>query len=221
VTEGIRAEGGRAHGVTADVTRSEDLRRLVAGAVETFGRLDILVNNAGLGYFGPLESTPVEEARRLFEVNVLGTLHGVQAAVPIMRRQGHGHIISVASLAGKRATPGSGVYAATKAAQVALSEALRLEVAPAGIRVSVVCPVATATEFFEAAQARSPLPLRPAGPVHSAEHVAAAILRCVRRPRPEVLVFPLSRALVVMNAVAPRLTDRVVRAYWRKVRPGL
>jgi short-subunit dehydrogenase len=221
VVEGIRAEGGRARGVTTDVARREDVHRLVAEAVAAFGRLDVLLNNAGHGYFGPVESTPVEEARRLFDVNAMGTLYGVQAAVPIMRRQGRGHIISVASLVGKRATPGSGVYAATKSVQVALSEALRLEVASAGIRVSVICPVATTTEFFEAAHARSPLKVQPAGPTHSAERVAAAILRCVRRPRPEVMVFPLSRALLVLNAAAPRLVDRLLRAYWRRVRPEL
>lgn len=221
VVQRIQVAGGRARGLATDVSRPEEVQRLVGEAVEAFGRLDLLLNNAGLGYFGPVESTPVEEARRLFDVNTLGTLYGIQAAVPLMRRQGSGHIISVASIVGKRATPGSGVYAATKFAQVALSEALRLEVASAGIRVSVVCPVSTTTEFFEVAGARSPLQFTPAGPTYSAEQVAAAILRCVRRPRPEVFVYPPSRVLVVMNALAPRLVDRILRAYWRKVRPGL
>lgn len=221
LVERLRSGGGRARGLATDVCEPDAVRRLVQAAVEDFGRLDLLVNNAGLGYFGAVESTPVEEARRLFEVNFFGTLHGVQAAVPVMRQQGRGHIISVASVVGKRATPGSGLYAASKFAQAALSEALRLEVAAAGIQVSVVYPVSTTTEFFAVAGARSPLQFTPAGPTYSAAQVAAVILRCVRRPRPEVMVFPLTRPLIVLNALAPRLMDRILRSYWRKVRPGV
>src|SRR5512143_3499629 len=102
VADGIRRMGGTALAAPTDVTRPEDVQRLVAKAAEAFGRVDILVNNAGLGYFGPVESTPIAEARHLFDVNVMGTLHGVQAAVPVMRRQGGGHIINVSSIVGKR-----------------------------------------------------------------------------------------------------------------------
>jgi len=221
VAEGIRRMGGTARAVETDVRQPDQVRRLVEEAVAAFGRVDVLVNNAGLGYFGPVESTPVEEARYLFDVNLMGTLHGVQAAVPHMRRQGSGHIINVASIVGKRATPGNGVYSATKFAQVALSEALRLELASAGIRVSVVCPVSTITEFFEVAGARSPLKLTATGPTFSAAQVANAIVRCVRRPRAEVMVYRPARALVILNAVSPRLVDRILGALWRKVRPGL
>jgi short-subunit dehydrogenase len=217
----IERTGGEARALPTDVTRPEEVKRLVGEAVTSFGRLDILVNNAGLGYFGRLESMPVEEVRYLFDVNVMGTLHGIQAAVPIMRSQRSGHIITVSSVVGKRATPGSGVYSATKAAQVAISESLRLEVADAGIAVSVICPVSTTTEFFETATARSPFKLDPTGPRYSAEQVAEVIVRCARRPRPEVMVYPPARLMVIVNALWPRLMDRVLAAYWRKMRPGL
>ena len=221
VAEGIRRMGGTARAVETDVRQPDQVRRLVEDAVAAFGRVDVLVNNAGLGYFGPVESTPPDEARYLFDVNLMGTLHGVQAAVPHMRRQGSGHIINVASIVGKRATPGNGVYSATKFAQVALSEALRLELASAGIRVSVVCPVSTTTEFFDVAGARSPLQFTATGPTFSAAQVADAIVRCVRRPRAEVMVYRPARLLVILNAVSPRLADRILAALWRKVRPGL
>jgi short-subunit dehydrogenase len=221
VAETIRLAGGEAQWCETDVTRPEDVARLVNTAVTTFGRVDILVNNAGIGYFGRIESMPIHEVRRLFEVNVLGTLYGIQAVVPVMRPQRSGHIISVASIVGKRATPGLGVYSATKFAQVGLSESLRLELADAGIQVSVVCPVSTATEFFEVAAARSPLRFDPTGPTYSAEQVAELILRCARRPRPEVIVYPPARAMVILNAVAPRLVDRVLAAYWKRIRPGV
>ncbi len=217
----IRRAHGEARALPTDVTRPEEVVRLVAEAMTPFGRLDILVNNAGVGYHGRLESMPVEEIRHLFDVNVMGTVHGIQAAVPIMRAQGSGHIITVSSVAGKRATPGSGMYAATKFAQVALSESLRLELREAGIDVSVICPVSTTTEFFEVAASRSPRKVGPAGPTYTAEQVAETIVRCARRPRPEVLVYPPARLMVILNAVSPWLMDRVLALYWRRIGRGL
>jgi len=219
--EAIRDRGGEARGLQIDVTRPEEVARLVGEAVAAFGRLDILLNNAGVGYFGRVESMPVEDVRYLFEVNVMGTLFGIQAAVPIMRSQRSGHIITVSSVVGKRAAPGYGVYSATKFAQVALSESLRLELADAGIDVSLICPVSTTTEFFEVAASRSRRKFDPAGPIYSAEQVAEVIVRCARRPRPEILVYPPARLMVILNAVSPRLMDRLLAMYWKKVHPGL
>ncbi len=221
VARGIRRAGGDVRAVQTDVTRSQEVGRLIGEASDAFGRVDVLVNNAGIGYFGLIESMPAEEARYLFEVNVMGTFHGIQAVVPIMRRQGTGHIINVSSISGKRATPGNGMYSATKFAQVALSEALRLELRGAGIRVSTICPVSTVTEFFEVAGARSPMKFSAAGPTYSAEQVAQAILACVRRPRAEVMICPPARLLVVLNALAPELMDRALARYWKKIRPGV
>lgn len=217
----IQGGGGEARGLETDVTHPDQVHRLIGEAVTAFGRLDILVNNAGVGYSGRIESMPVQEIRHLFEVNVMGTLYGIQAAVPIMRSQRSGHIINVASVVGKRATPGSGVYSATKFAQVALSESLRLELSDAGIQVSAICPVSTSTEFFEVAAARSPLKFAPTGPIYSAEQVAEAVVRCARRPRPEVMIYPPARLMVILNALSPRLMDRLLNSYWKKVRPGV
>jgi len=217
----IRDGGGEARWLAADVTRGEDVTRLVREATAAYGRLDIVVANAGVGYFGRLESTPPHEARRLLDINLLGTIHTVQAAVPVMRSQGWGHLILVSSIVGKRASPGSSIYCATKSAQIALAESLRLELAEAGIPVSVVCPVSTTTEFFETAAARSPIRVDPAGPVYSAEQVAGVILRVARRPRPEVMVYPPARLMVILNAISPRIVDRIMAMYWRRVRPAL
>ncbi len=221
VADGIRRMGGAARATPTDVTQPEQVDRLITEALDAFGRVDILVNNAGVGYFGPVESTSLDEARRLFDINVMGTLCGIRAVVPVMRRQRSGHIINVSSIVGKRATPGNGFYSATKFAQVAISESLRLELQEANIRVSIVCPVSTTTEFFDVASARSPMRFAPAGPIYSPEQVAACIVRCVYRPRVEVMVHRLARVLIVLNAVAPRLVDRILGAYWKRVRPGL
>lgn len=217
----IREAGGEARVVRTDVTQADQVARLVDEAATGFGRLDILVNNAGIGYFGPTAETSAEEAERLFAVNVLGTLHGIRAAVPAMRRQGGGHILTVASISGKRATPGAGVYAATKFAQVALSEALRLELREAGIRVSLICPVSTRTAFFDVAAERSPFRFAPTGPTYTPAEVAARIVRCLERPRPEVLIFRPTRLLVILNAISPRLVDGVLARIWKRIRPGL
>jgi short-subunit dehydrogenase len=217
----IRHAGGEARWLRADVTRAEEVTALVREATGAYGRLDLLVANAGVGYFGRVESTPLPEIRHLLEINLLGTIHGIQAVVPVMRRQGSGHLILVSSVVGKRASPGNGLYSATKFAQVALAESLRLELADAGIRVSLICPVSTTTEFFEQAAARSPLRFNPSGPVYSAEQVAAVILRVARRPRPEVMVYPPARLMVILNAISPRLVDRIMAVYWSRVRPEL
>jgi 3-oxoacyl-[acyl-carrier protein] reductase len=146
----IEAEGGRAVWVEADVSRAEGPRAAVEAALAGFGgRLDVLFNNAGL----PMAFTPIEEVSeahwdRLFEVNVKGVYHGVQAALPYMRRQGGGVILNMASTAALRPRPGLSAYCATKAAVVGLTKALALELAPHRIRVVAICPVATDTPML-------------------------------------------------------------------------
>lgn len=207
----IRGVGSEALVVPGDVARREDVRTVVGAAIESMGRLDILVNNAGLGHFAGLEQTPPETFQYLWDVNVMGMVYGIQEALPFMRREGRGHIINVSSVAGKRGTPGSSAYNATKFAQIGISEALRLELRRARIYVSVVCPVMTDTEFFEVAARRSEgrLPRHP-GPVQTAEHVARCILRCIHRPRPEVFPFPLARIYTALGAISPRLSDQML-----------
>lgn len=217
VAEGIRASGGEALAVVTDVAVPDQVDALVGRAVAAYGSLDVLVANAGIGYFGRVEETPLDVVEQLWQVNVLGTLYGIRAALPVMRRQGRGHLIVVSSVSGKRGSPGSGPYAATKFAQVGLCEALRVELAGSGIAVSLICPVGTATEFFEAAAAWGGLAMRPMGPVQTAETVAAAIIRCARRPRPEVIVYPPARLFVILNAFAPRLADALLRRFRRRL----
>jgi NADP-dependent 3-hydroxy acid dehydrogenase YdfG len=198
----------------ADVGEAAEVHGFIAAAVERFGRLDVLVNNAGYGVRGRVEDVPAEAYERLMRVNYLGTVYGCQAAVPVLRRQGSGVIINVSSIVGHRALPTGGAYAATKAAQISLTEALRAELAGTGVAVSSVHPIGTETEFgaVQARESGEEVP-RPLGPQQSARHVAEAIVRCARKPRPEVYPAPFSRALVWVNAVLPGLVDRIsVRA---------
>jgi NADP-dependent 3-hydroxy acid dehydrogenase YdfG len=204
----VRALGGEALVVQTDVAEADQVRRFVAAAVERFGRLDVLVNNAGYGVRGRVEDTPIASYERLMRVNYLGTVHGCQAAVPLMRRQGRGVIINVSSIVGHRSLPTGGAYAATKAAQISLTEALRVELRGSGVRACTVHPVGTVTEFGGvAARESGEDAVAGVGPQQPARAVAEAIVRCARRPRPEVYPYPPSRAIVWLNAVAPGLCD--------------
>jgi len=134
-----------------------------------------------------------------------------------MRKQHAGVIVNVSSIVGHRAMPGGAAYAATKAAQISLTEALRVELKGDGIAVCSVHPVGTSTEFGEVADRESGgRSAGPVGPQQTAEQVAEAIVRCARRPRPEVHPHVASRALVVLNAVSPAFVDWWTRRAARK-----
>lgn len=206
----VRALGAEALAMAADVASEADVRRFVTATVERYGRLDVIVNNAGYGVRGRVEETPVEDYRQLMEVNFIGTVHGCREALAVMRRQGRGVIVNVSSIVGHRALAGGAAYAATKAAQVSLTESLRLELRGTAIAACSVHPVATETEFAEvAARVSGGRQGGPVGPRQSAAAVARAIVACARRPRPEVYPYRASRALVWLNALAPGLMDRL------------
>ncbi len=149
----IQASGGRAASRAVDVTRPEDLRQLVALAVDRFGRLDALVSNAGVATVAPLADGSLADWDRMIDVNLRGVLHGIAAALPVFAAQGSGHFVTVTSTAAAKWVPGQGVYAASKAGVRALCEVLRQETGP-DIRATMVCPGATATEFVTDQQAR-------------------------------------------------------------------
>lgn len=212
----IREAGGRAESAVMDVTSEADVKRLVEHGVNAFGRVDIMICNAGFGYYGTVEDTPVEIMQRMMDVNFMGTFYGARAALPRFRAQNSGHLIIVSSIVGQRGIALMSGYSATKAAQVGFAEALRTEFSGTAIAVSVVFPVSTETEFRSAMRRDFGHSVTGLGPKQSVDHVARAIVACVRRPKPEVYPHRKSRALAVVNVVAPGLTDRVVRRYGRR-----
>ena len=145
----ITDAGGKAISVATDVTKRDDLRRLVDTAVETYGRIDVLINNAGVMPLSPLERVKIDEWDQMIDVNLKGVLYGVGAALPHMISQKSGHIINVSSVAGHKLFGGSAVYSATKFAVRALSEGLRQEMAPHNIRTTIISPGAVKTELLE------------------------------------------------------------------------
>ena len=211
----IRDAGGRAAIVQMDVTREDDVQALVAMAVREFGRLDIMICNAGFGYYGPIDETPADVMQRMMDVNYMGTFYGARAALPIFRRQNSGHLIFISSIVGRRGIPSMGGYTATKAAQAGLAESLRAEFAGSPIHVTCVYPVSTPTEFIDAMARDFGHRMRGLGPKQSVDDVARAVVRGIRRPRPELYPKAIARGLTVLNALAPRFTDWFVRQYGR------
>jgi NADP-dependent 3-hydroxy acid dehydrogenase YdfG len=148
LVERIRTGGGKAEFRRLDVTDADDVQRFVADAVDTYGRVDVMINNAGVMPLSALDEDKVDEWNRMIDVNIRGVLHGISAALPVMRSQGGGHIVNVASVGAHEVVPTAAVYCATKFAVWAISEGLRKEQA-GGIRVTVISPGVTESELAE------------------------------------------------------------------------
>lgn len=133
--------------VKLDVTVPEQIESAVKATIEQFGQIDVLVNNAGIGYFAAIEESEEAEIRRMFEINFFGLAKMTQEVLPHMRKQKSGHILNITSIGGLRSFPGVGFYNATKYAVDGLSEALYKEVAPLGIKVTIVAPSGFRTDW--------------------------------------------------------------------------
>lgn len=142
-----RDNAGRGLALRMDLTDSQSIEAAFARIELEFGRLDVLVNNAGYGLAGAVEEANMDEARAIFETNVFGALQVTQQALPLMRRQRSGHIVQISSGSGFKASPGFGMYNATKFALEGFSEALADEVRPLGIHVTIVEPGPFRTQF--------------------------------------------------------------------------
>ncbi|MGI0507086.1 SDR family oxidoreductase [Burkholderia sp. ZZQ-2] len=144
----ITAAGGEAIAVATNVAKRADVENLIKAAQDKFGRVDVLVNNAGIMPMAAMSKLKVDEWDQMIDVNIKGVLYGITAALPGMRANRSGHIINLSSVAGLRVSTGVGtVYSATKFAVKAISEGLRAEVCPEGIRVTTLYPGAVASEL--------------------------------------------------------------------------
>ncbi len=167
--------------VEGDVRSPEDCERLVATAVERFGRLDSMVANAGIGVYGGIMDQTDEQVRAMVDTNLTGTVWSVRAAVPRLRDTGGGDIVIVASVAGLRGAADEAVYAATKHGQVGLAGSMDRELRPEGIAVSLICPGGVATEFAMGT-GREP-EMRGLDDMLRPEDVADAIVTVLEQPR--------------------------------------
>jgi NADP-dependent 3-hydroxy acid dehydrogenase YdfG len=211
--------GGKAHAIELDVRSYPSFERAVAEAVQQSGRIDYLFNNAGIGVGGEVDSYTHDDWNDVFDVNLRGVVHGIQAVYPIMIKQRSGHIVNTASMAGLITTVSQASYAASKHAIVAISKTLRLEAERHGVQVSVLCPGVVQTPIITGGVygrnnsvsdenlLKSAETLRPIAPEKFAERTLRAVLR-----GDAIIVVPAWwKALWYLERLSPALSMRAVK----------
>jgi len=223
VVEEITARGGAASGMVVDVTRDTDLQAAVDRTVAEHGRLDYLFNNAGVAIFGEVEEVTLRDWDAIIDVNLRGVAYGTTIAYRQMVRQGHGHIVNTASVAGMVPVPLQAHYCATKHAVLGMSKTAALEAAGHGITVTSFCPAFVESGMFDrhtfrgtlaGADARRLVPVAPL-PTRVAVH---RLLRGVRRRRSLVVTPFYGRAGWWLERVSPALSGRLHRFTLRQTR---
>src|SRR5918996_1031665 len=212
VAEEIRGFNPRVLVVPTDVSVPEQVQHLVDITVKEFERVDILFNNAGNAYVGPLdEERFVDDLNKMLAVSFYGALYGTRAVLPIMKRQGTGHIINMSSVVGRKSFPHFGGYSITMHAISAFSDALRQELRGTGIAVTTVHPALTQTAMLdEVDPADMPPPFRAMTP-RTPEFVAAGIVKAVYKQQPRVVLPAPPHMLLLGDALSPHVGDLIVR----------
>ena len=228
LVEEIEAAGGRAQAVPTDVTDAAAVRELARRAEDRYGRVDTWVNAAAVSVWGTVEDITAEEFDRVMRVNVLGHVHGVQAALPALRRAGGGVVIGISSVEGVRAVPLHAPYVASKMALRGFYDTLRMDLRAEGapIAVTTILPASIDTPFFEHARSKldGHMP-KPPPPVYAADVVATAIVRAATHPTREVPVGGSAVGFYLGQRLSPAITDallslrRVQRAALQADRP--
>ncbi|MBI2760198.1 MAG: SDR family oxidoreductase [Chloroflexi bacterium] len=203
----IEGRGGQALAVRTDVADQAQVERLIEQAEERFGRIDTLVNNAGVGIAARFEDQPLDDFRRVMDINFWGAVYACKAAVPRMRAQGGGVIINISSILGRRGVPFETAYCASKFALRGFSEALRTEVMADGIDVSTIFPGAVETEIFESAANTTGLDLPAFLPKFPARDLARIIVQNARFPQPEIVMALDAQFIDFFNRLAPGMVD--------------
>ena len=202
---------GEHHPLTCDVALPVSITDAVEQFVEAEGRIDLLVANAGIAHYEPVVEQSLEHVDWMTQVNWMGTVHTVQAALPHMLREGRGHIVVMSSGAGLRGFPGAAAYGATKAAQRVFAEALRHELAGTGVSVTTVFPGEVRTSLHDHERARLPAWYRGGPHAASPDVLAQRIVQAVERDSRTLHHRPLVRGMGMLHGVSPALADRVLR----------
>jgi NAD(P)-dependent dehydrogenase (short-subunit alcohol dehydrogenase family) len=227
VAEGIARSGGSVTSSTLDVSRYEEVKRLIEDTVRTHGRIDYIFNNAGIAVGGAARDFQIDDWRRVIDVNLGGVVNGASVAYPIMVKQGFGHIINTASIEGLVAFPGTSSYVASKFGVVGLSAALRVEGACHGVRVSAVCPGYVKTAIFDDAKVVN---VNTEGTMYrppdwagvTPEECARIILRGVDRNRALIVVTLFARILWRLQRMFPAFVMWLMEAQYRAaIRKGI
>lgn len=211
VAADIRGAGGKAIAVQADVFSADDRRRLVETAKAEYGRIDVLVNNAGIELTAHFEDQPEEEIASVIDVNLTSAMLLARLVTPIMLEKKSGHVVNVASLAGKVPVPFSIPYAASKAGMIGFTESYRSEFRKRGLSASVICPTFVSDAgMYQEMRDRTGVKANFLTGVVSPEKVAKDVVKAIKRDRPEMIVYRgPGRVVAVLSELAPGLFERV------------
>jgi hypothetical protein len=212
----VEAAGGKAAVAPTDVTRAGEIEQLMETGLAQFGRIDVLINNAGSGLLARLEETTPEQMERMWRTNFLSTFTAIRSVLPVMKKQGNGHIVTVCSMAGRRATPLQAAYCASKFAQAGLMESLRIELKGSRIRCTTIFAGPTETEFLEALENPGNRVVRHHGKVQDPAAVASQIVKVLSNPKSEIITQPFGRLLLVLNAITPSGVDSIVTRFIKR-----
>ncbi|MEV4198841.1 SDR family oxidoreductase [Micromonospora globbae] len=215
--------GGQALVVPTDVTDAAAVQRLADRAAAEFGHVDAWVNNAAVGAVGLFDEIPVAEFRRVLEVNLLGAVHGIRAALPHLAAAGGGVVVNNASVLAEVAMPYQSPYNATKHGLRGLADTVRQELRVTGrsnISICTILPATIDTPFFRHAANHTGREVLPPPPVYPPETVAATIVRMLRRPRREAYAGGAARLLGLQWRLAPALTERALGWYAHRTQFG-
>lgn len=220
LVEEVRRGGGQAEYVVADVADPDAVMRIADKALDVFGGFDTWVNNAGVSIYGRLQDVPLEEKRRLFDVNFWGVVHGCRAAVPHLKVRG-GALINVGSVLSERAIPLQGIYVASKHAVKGYTDSLRmeLEMEEAPISVTLIKPAAIDTPYVQ--HARNHLDVEPKNPppLYAPDIVADAVLEAAETPQRDVLVGGSAKVFSLVEKAMPRFADLMMEhTMWKALR---
>lgn len=207
----IQAAGGQAVVAVADVSRREDVERIAEVAVAAFGRVDTWVNNAAVSAYGPLEVVKEDDARRIFDVNFWGVVHGCMVALPLLRQNG-GALINVGSEVSEAVAPLQGIYSASKHAVKGYTDSLRIELLEAGedrVSITLIQPTAVDTPFAQHARNYMEVEPKLPSPQIAPEDVAEAILKAAREPERDIKVGGTAVLKTTMAKVLPSLADKL------------
>ena len=198
-------EGVRTTTRTTDVRDAVAVQEMARHAVEAWGRVDAVVNCAGIVVPGAIDTSPIADVARQIDTNLVGTINVARAFLPWFRRQGSGHLLFIASLAGVVPLPGEAIYAATKFAVRGFSLSLAYELRGTGIHVTDVCPDSTRTRMLDIEAADEETSLTFSNPLLQPDQVARAIVATLRRPQTEVTVPGPRGALIRLLGAMPWL----------------
>ncbi|MCP4754037.1 MAG: SDR family oxidoreductase [Proteobacteria bacterium] len=226
VFESLAKAGHKVKSVTLDVTDADAVKKVVEDAASAYGRLDYIFNNAGIGVGGEVQDCSLQDWRDVLDVNLFGVIHGIDAAYPIMIKQGFGHIVNTGSIEGLIPFPNTVSYVASKHAVVGLSTSLRVEAAIHGVKISVFCPGFIDTRIFEDAKAvkfdRDKL-LETLSEMAStsAEDCAKVVLRGVERNKAIIPVTRFAKVFWFLHRLSPNLVIWLQRRNFEKTRDEL